>query len=118
MRSYAPPVSIRTLLAIFVALAVLLAPAFTRAGVVLAAAPDHHAQMMEAGHCTMPPASSADHDKGVGDDCCISMCMAAAITPAAPVPEEVARPAQPVFALPTFLLAYLGEIATPPPRSA
>lgn len=118
MSAYAPPVSIRKLFGAFVALAVLFAPASAYAAERAMAVPGHDMQMMEAGHCKAPPSQSGDHDKAADKSCCISMCMAVAIAPTAPVLEKVARPAPPVFALPAFRLGYLGEIATPPPRFA
>src|SRR5574338_902735 len=117
MRSYASIVSFRTLFALFVALAVLFAPGVARAGEAFTAMPDHQAQMMEAGHCQMPPSKSADHDKMPGKSCCISMCMAIAVTPAAPDIERLAPNAPAVFALPTFHTSAPPELATPPPRS-
>ena len=108
--------SIRKLFAVFVALAVLFAPAFTGAGAALAAAPDQHAQMTEAGHCQTPPSQSGDHDKAPAKSCCISMCMGIAITPPAPGTHSELKPAPAVFAVATIHLSYLGEIATPPPR--
>ena len=116
MRAYAPPVSIRKLLSLIVALAVLFAPAFSGAGVAFAAAPDHQAPMMEGGHCQMPPSQSGDHDKAPAKSCCASMCMGIAITPSAPAEHSELKPAPAVFAVPTIHLPYLGEIATPPPR--
>jgi hypothetical protein len=108
----------KKLFAILIALAVLLAPAFTRAGQAFAAVPDHHMQMMESGRCSMPAGDTADHDKAPAKNCCMSMCMAVAIAP--PVPpahEEVRRaPAEP--GVRTFHVGLPAEIATPPPRSA
>lgn len=115
MRAYGHPVSIRKLLSILVALAVLFAPAFTRFGAAHAATPNHHAQLMDSGHCQMPPSQSGEHKKAA-KDCCISMCMAVAIAPAAPAEESDLKPVPAVFAVRTIHLPYLGEIATPPPR--
>ena len=116
MRAYAPPVNIRKLLAIFVALAVLFAPVFSGgAGAALAAVPNHHAQMTEAGHCQLPP-QSGDHDKAPAKSCCISMCMSIAIPPPAPAEHSELEPPPAVFAVATIHHPYLGEIATPPPR--
>ena len=110
--------SVQKLFAILVALAVLVAPAFTGAGEALAATPDHHAQVMEEGHCQMPPANSDDHDKAPIKSCCVAMCLAVAITP--DVSSAVVAPALAAayFAAPGSWHGYLGEIATPPPRQA
>lgn len=115
LRSYRLALNIRTLLAVFVALAVLFAPAFTRAGEAFAAVPDHHAQMMEAGHC-QPPAGSPEHGKAPAKSCCISMFMAVAITPAAPPEEKPVQSARPVRRAASFHVNSPIELATPPPR--
>lgn len=116
--------SIRTLFAMLVAVAVLFAPALTRAGEAFAAVPDHHVQMLQSGHCKTAPShsgdgdKSSDHDKSAGMNCCISMCMAVAVAPPArPQAAALHGPAA------TFPLAHqyhgcIAEIATPPPRLA
>lgn len=116
MRAYAPAVSIQKLFAILVAVAVLFAPAFSRAGEAFAAVPNHHAQMVEAGHCDAPASDSSDHDQAPAKSCCISMCMGIAIAPVAPAKNRQLNSALAVFAVPALHLSYLGEIATPPPR--
>ena len=116
MRSYRLAVSIRTLLAVFVALAVLFAPALTRADEAFAAVPDHLAQMMEAGHCQMPPAGSPEHDRAPVKSCCISMFMAVAIAPAAPPEEKPVQSARPVRRAASLYVNSPIELATPPPR--
>lgn len=116
MRAYGPLVSIRTLFAVLVAFAVLCAPAFTRAGEAFAASSGHHGQMMEAGHCTIPPSGAADHDKAPAKSCCISMCMAVAVAPAAPIVGKVAASAPAVSGLRAFHAIGPAELATPPPK--
>ena len=108
---------IQKLFAILFALAVLFAPAFSRFDAAYAAVPNHRAQLMDSGHCQMPPSQSGDHDKAA-KDCCISMCMAVAIAPAVPAQQSDLKPVPAVFAVPTIHLPYLGEIATPPPRAS
>jgi hypothetical protein len=98
-----------------IGLAMLLAPALT-AGAAFAAAPDHHAQATDAGHCDPPPAD--DRDQPISKSHCIAMCMAIAVAPAstllaAPVWRSVTVPA-----MPGFPSGQLPEIATPPPRAA
>lgn len=117
MRVHAPGVSFQKLFAILVALAVLFAPAVASAGETLAPGADHAQMMDRTGHCQMP-ASGADHDKAAGKSCCIWMCMAVAIEPAAPHHDEPLERAPAVFAIPSLHPGYLGEIATPPPRRA
>lgn len=128
-----PAMSIPKLLALFVAIAILLVPGLTHAGAALAAVPDHQMQMMETGHCMSPPESAdagaaTGHHKPAGDHksaghdkagCCISMCMAVAVSPPAMAAADV--PLHNDTA--TFILVnqYHGritEIATPPPRIA
>ena len=116
MRSYAHTVRIQKLFAVLVAVAVLFAPAFSRAGEAFAAVPNHHEQMMEAGACHAPTSDSGDQQKAPAKSCCISMCMGITITPAAPVSDTQLKPEPAVFAVPTLHLSYFGEIATPPPR--
>jgi hypothetical protein len=114
MSAYADAVSIRKLFAILVALAVLLAPGVT--GAAMAAAPHHDMQMMEAGHCQAPPSGSGHHEQSDGKSCCVSMCMALAVAPSAPVeaPPILQQMAQ--FAPPRTYHGLPAEIATPPPR--
>lgn len=109
--------TLRKILSILVALAVLVAPAFTRAGAAYAATPNHHAKLMDSGNCQTPPSQSGNRDK-VAKDCCISMCMAVAVVPTVPAEQSELKPVPAVFAIPTIHLAYLGEIATPPPRAS
>lgn len=126
MHAYRAFMSVRKLLAVLIALAVLFAPAFSRAGEAFAAVPDHHMQMMDAGHCQSPPAN-AEHDKHDKHDkrdkaaeksCCISMCMGVAVTPAAPPRASAPSPAPAIFAIRALHLSHLDEIATPPPKLA
>ena len=114
--------SIRTLFALLVAIAVLFAPAVTRAGEALAAVPDHHEQMMQSGHCKTAPShsdgeKSSGHDKA-GMNCCISMCMAVALTTPAPAAAMATHAELPTFALIHQYHGCIAEIATPPPRLA
>lgn len=109
--------SIRTLFAILVAVALLFAPAFTGAGMVQAAAPDHHAQMMEQGHCD--PASDEDQSEPAGKmACCGAMCMAVAVTPATIAFAKSLLGDVPVASLHGFRTGAPAELATPPPRAA
>lgn len=116
MRAYGHLMSTQKLFAILVAVAVLFAPAFSRAGEAFAAVPDHHAQMMEAGHCDEPSSKPGDQDKAPAKSCCISMCMGIAIAPATPAKEAQLVPDPAVSSIPSLHRSYLGEIATPPPR--
>jgi hypothetical protein len=109
-------VSVDRLFAIVIALAVLFAPAMATAAMA-DGAPTGHMQMMDnGGHCHMPSGGSSDHHKSDGKSCCMSMCMALAVQPqSTAVGDRLPRsPAH--FSAPPARLAYLGEIATPPPR--
>ena len=107
---------IRKLFAILIAVAVLFAPAFTSGSSAFAAVPDHHAQMMEKGHCD--PAMDMDQDELADMACCGAMCMAVAVSPPA---SQMAKPlvgSVPVAGLQEFQTGIPAEIATPPPRTA
>ena len=116
MSAYSKLMSIRKLFAILVAVAVLFAPAFTGAGMATAAVPDHHAQMMEKGHCDT--ASGDEQEEPADMSCCGAMCMAVAVTPSG-IP--IAKPligSVPVASLHVFQAGSPAELATPPPRAA
>lgn len=106
--------SIRKLLAILIALALLFAPGVT--GAAMAAAPNHGIEMMEAGHCQAPMSGTGHHDQSDGKSCCIAMCMAVAVAPSAPAAISPQRQQVAQFALPAVYRGTLSEIATPPPR--
>jgi hypothetical protein len=104
-----------------VAVAVLFAPALSRAGEAFATVPDHHAQMMESGHCNSAPSPSGggdESDEAGAKTCCMSVCLGVATAPAA-APEKVSLhgPA-PSFALTNQYRGRIAEIATPPPKFA
>jgi len=109
-------VSARKLFAIFVGLAVMFAPSVAYAGMPVAAVPHHGMQMMAMGHCQMPSSKSSDHNMADGKSCCMSMCMAVAMAPSAPLEPVVEISVPTYFAEARFWHGYLGEIATPPPK--
>ncbi len=106
------------LLAIFIAVAVLLAPAFTRAGEAFAAVPDHHAQMMKSGHCEKPAGDSGTTEDEAAQSCCVAMCMGVASAPLPSPSHEAVTGASPMATVRSFQLGLPPEIATPPPRPA
>jgi hypothetical protein len=108
-------VTVRTIFAALIALAVLFAPSAVAAE-HMAAMPGHDMLMMDMGHCD-GPSSKSDH-KAAGKSCCISMCMAVAITPEGRASDCGAEQRATYFAQSAWWHGYLGEIATPPPRSA
>ena len=128
MRAYAPAVSIRKLLTLFVAIVVLFAPSLTRAGEALAAVPGHQKQMMDSGHCKSLPSDNSDQsakhrksgvpDEAMGKTCCMAMCMAVALSPPVSEHTEIVHSTRPVFPLLHQYHGRITEIATPPPRRA
>jgi hypothetical protein len=118
MSAYAQLVSIRKLFAIFIALAVLIAPSVAYAAMPTALTPHHDMRTMDVGHCQMLPSKSSDHNKFDGKSCCISMCMAVAVAPFTPADTVEPKHSVAYFAVPQSWHGYLGEIATPPPRAA
>lgn len=115
MQGYRPLLSIRKLFALLIAVAVMLAPAFTAGGAAMAANPEHAMQMSKNGHCHSQP--SSDHEKSAPKSCCAATCIAVGIEPAVPV---ASLPLKPIVLnaslVPSRHVAFLGEIATPPPR--
>ena len=106
------------LFALMIAIAVLLAPAFTGAGEAFAAVPDHHAQMMTKGHCDTAPVGEQEQDKSADHGCCVQLCMAVAAQPASPLAHQPILGIAGLPALENFMLGTPAEIATPPPRAA
>lgn len=116
MSAYYNLMSIRRLFAILVAVAVLFAPAFTGAGIATAAVSDHHAKMMEKGHCD----SATGEEQGEPADmsCCGAMCMAVAVAPSGTPITKPLIGSVPVGSLHSFQTGSPAELATPPPRPA
>ena len=117
LRSIWPDVSLSKLFAILIAAAMLFAPFAMQSGMAMAAMPsDHHAQMMEKGHCEGPP---ADKDSKGGDmPCCAAMCAAVAIATSASArplvfSRSVERPS-----VKQSMHGFLAKLPTPPPRLA
>jgi len=112
-----PPVSVRLLFSMMIAVALAFAPFAMPMGEASAAASGHHASMAKAGHCDDKP-SPAKPDGHKEKPCCSAGCMAAAMLPAmgegvVALPHATERPG-----LDLFYRGFLGEIATPPPRLA
>jgi len=106
-----------------VGVAVLFAPALTRAGEAFAAVPDHHVQMLQSGHCKTAPSHARDDDQSSGDKaadktCCISMCLAVAVAPPVPPQSTALHGPAVTFPLANQYHGCIAEIATPPPRLA
>ena len=110
--------NIQRLFAVLLAVAVLFAPAITRAGEARASVPEHSAQMMEAGHCQSPPSDTEEDDKAAEKSCCVAMCAGVAVTAPTAVGGSGPAPAPAISAIDSLHRNYLGEIATPPPKFA
>lgn len=106
--------SIRRLLTMFIAVAVLFAPALTGVGEAHAAVPDQ-VQIMEVGHCSSP---SSKDDQAPAKNCCVAMCTAVAMAPPAADGAQVLARSAALPRLSAFRVGLPAEIATPPPRGA
>jgi hypothetical protein len=106
----------RLLAALFLALAMLVAPA---APGMAADAPMHHQPAAAAGHCDSQSSPAPDRPERSAMACCAAMCSVtlAALDPALGAP--ILAPASPPLAaadLPHH--GFLAELPTPPPRAA
>lgn len=118
MKAIWPTVSLRPLFAMLVAFAMLFAPLALQSGSAMAMAPaDHHAQMMERGHCGEQPAKG-DHGKSADKSCCVAMCAAVAVAPTAPIEPLALVSSSERPSLAQFHHSFLAELPTPPPRIA
>jgi len=111
-------VSLRPIFSMLIAAAMLFAPLAMQSGSAMAMAPaDHHAQMMDKGHCGDQPVEG-EAGKMMGKSCCVAMCTGVAVSAGVPVEtlafaRIVDRPS-----LEVFHHSYLAKLATPPPRRA
>lgn len=111
-------VSARAIFSILFAAAMLFAPLAMQSGAAMAMAPsDHHAQMMTSGHCDKSSSDSQDKSKAA-KSCCVAMCAAAAVSPAASIQPHAFSQAEPTVAPQDFKFGFFGEFPTPPPRVA
>lgn len=113
-----PRVSPRSLFAMLIAFAMLFAPLALQSGAAMAMAPaDHHAQMMESGHCGEQPAKSKD-GKAMDKSCCAAMCVAVAVAPSVALEPHAFATNTDRPSLTLFHHSFLAELPTPPPRLA
>jgi hypothetical protein len=113
-----PRVSPRPLFAMLIAFAMLFAPLALQSGAAMAMAPaEHHAQMMESGHCGEQPAKSKD-GKAMDKSCCAAMCAAVAVAPAVMLEPHAHIRNTDRPSLTPFHHSFLAELPTPPPRLA
>lgn len=113
-----PPVRLRPLFAMLIAIAMLFAPFAMQFGSAMAMVPaDHHPQMMESGHCGEQPAK--DHDgKSVDKSCCVAMCTAIAVAPVAPLEPRAFAKNVDSPTLSPYHHSFVAKLPTPPPRLA
>lgn len=118
-RHYLARMSLRPLFTMLIAFAMLFAPLglSSASAVAMASSPNHHAQMMESGHCGERPANG-DHGKAPDKSCCVAMCAAITVAPSASIEPRISP--QPIDqpSLVQFNHSFLAELATPPPRLA
>jgi hypothetical protein len=111
----------RWFLALLLALGLSLSPPAMRAAEAREAMPagGHHAAAATSmDHCADEPAKQHDKKKADMGDCCVAACAGISIAPAMPadpLPYSAlaSRPAPE-----RFRAGFLGEVATPPPRSS
>lgn len=109
----------RPLFAMLIAAVMLFAPLALRGGSAMAMVPaaDHHAQMMDRGHCDDQPVEDKD-SQSADQSCCVAMCTAIAIDAArATGPHDFHGPTGPP-APSQFRHDFLAKLPTPPPRLA
>ena len=106
----------RLLTALFLAFAMLVAPA---APGMAADAPMHHQAAAQANHCDSQSAPAPDRPERSTMACCAAMCSITlpALDPALGAPI-LAPAAPPLAAADLPYLTFLAELPTPPPRAA
>ncbi len=109
-------VSVRPVFAILIALAMLFAPFAMQSGGAQAAMPaDHHAEAMEASHCS---GDTGKADQRGDHDCCAAMCAAAALAPAMAAKLPMLTRGDDRPGIEHFGRSHLAKLPTPPPRTA
>lgn len=118
VRMHMDLVSISKFFAILIAVAMLFAPFAMQSGSAMAAMPsDHHAQMVDTGHCDGQPDTDTD-DMSADMPCCAAMCAAISVAPVSPAePAAYARSIERP-SLNQSLHGFLAKLPTPPPRLA
>lgn len=115
MRFQLSRLSITRLLSLIAAFAMVLAP--LSIAEASAAVPDQ-AQMMHDMGCHDPAGSSKHQDKMAGKICCASTGLAVAINSTMASSHDVVQRTGFARSHADWRLGFLGEIATPPPRTA
>lgn len=118
MGCIAPNVSIPKFFAILIAAAMLFAPFAMQSGSAMAATPsDHHARMMDSGHCEGQPATDQDNESA-DMPCCAAMCAAIAVAPVSAAEPAAFACSLERPSLKQSLHGFLAKLPTPPPRLA
>lgn len=119
IKAICPRMGLRPLFALLIAVAMLFAPLAIQSGSAMAMAPaaDHHAQMMDSGHCGDQPSKD---NNSMSDDksCCVAMCTAIAVAPMTPEGPHVLASSTKLLSLAQFHHGFLAKLPTPPPRLA
>lgn len=117
-RAISLSVNPRAIFSILIAAAMLFAPLAMQSGAAMAMAPaDHHAQMMETGHCDKGSGGGQD-SSNAGKSCCVAMCAAVAVAPVTSMETHAFVQVDPAVAHQDFQFGFFGELPTPPPRRA
>lgn len=116
---YLERMSLRSLLGTLIAIAMLFAPLGLGSGGAMAMVPvaDHHAQMMESGHCDKQPGTGKDSPSDT-KTCCVAMCTAIAIEPITPSEPHALASSHNRPSLAQVDHSFLAKLPTPPPRFA
>lgn len=109
---------LRSVLALLMALAMLVAPPPVVGNQAMAVLPaeGHHGPGIDNGHCADLPTGQKHDKKADEQSCCVTTCMAA-LNPAprgdpAPLADGLSRPGRD-----RFHRSFLAELPTPPPRA-
>ena len=116
---YLERMSLRSLFGLLIAIGMLFAPLGVSSGSATAMVPvaDHHAQMMESGHCDEQPATGKGNQSDT-KSCCVAMCTAIAIEPVTASEPHALAPLPLRPSLAQFDPGFLAKLPTPPPRLA
>lgn len=111
-------VNVRALFLILIAAAMLFAPVALQSGAAMAMAPtDHHAQMMEKGHCGDQKGDHHGKMSG-GKNCCTAMCSGVAVNIGETAELHHFMASEPVPTPVEFRFNFLAKLPTPPPRAS
>ena len=116
--SISPPVSVRLLLGLLIAMAMAFAPFAMPIGDAMAAQPSHHGEMAgmaKGDHCPDEQQPQKQSHKGE-KSCCVAGCFALATLSEPETGDDVVSSSLDRPAPQSFRRSVLSEIATPPPR--